>query len=200
MRARVGDRIILAAEHIDEPTRDGEILEIRGADGTPPYLVRWSNGHTGLIYPGPGAVLRIGSTESPGEHREHATPVRTQSVAPVREPSPPRPPASSPIPSSVPVTASRRPEVGHVREWNIRVSIFESGDDTSANVLLIADSPEQLSARGTAHRSPHDPTVPEIGDEVAVARALRHLADKLMETAETDVSEVTGEEAHIRAV
>ena len=71
MRARVGDRIILAAEHIDEATRDGEILEIRGADGAPPYVVRWSNGHTGLIYPGPGAVLRIGATETPrpGLHR-----------------------------------------------------------------------------------------------------------------------------------
>jgi hypothetical protein len=42
--------------------------------------------------------------------------------------------------------------------------------------------------------------VPEIGDEVAVARALRHLADKLMETAETDVSVMTGEEAHIKAI
>lgn len=171
MRARVGDRIILAAEHIDEATRDGEILEIRGADGAPPYVVRWSNGHTGLIYPGPGAVLRIGAA------------------------------AGAPIPASVPVTAHHdSPEVGHVREWNVRVSIFESGDETSANVVLIADSPEPLSARGTAHRSTHDLGVPEIGDEVAVARALRHLADKLMETAETDVSVMTGEEAHIKAI
>jgi hypothetical protein len=42
--------------------------------------------------------------------------------------------------------------------------------------------------------------VPEIGDEVAVSRALRHLADKLLETAEGDVSTMTGEEARIRAV
>jgi Domain of unknown function (DUF1876)/Domain of unknown function (DUF1918) len=178
MRARVGDRIILAAEHIDEPTRDGEILEIRGSEGAPPYVVRWSNGHTGLIYPGPGAVLRIGATET--------APTQTA--------------ASAPIPASVPVTARKGPEVGHVREWNVRVSIFESGDETSANVVLIADSPGPLSARGTAHRSPHDVGVPEIGDEVAVARALRHLADKLMDTAETDVSVMTGEEAHIRVV
>jgi hypothetical protein len=184
MRARVGDRIILAAEHIDEPTRDGEILEIRGAEGAPPYVVRWSNGHTGLIYPGPGAVLRIGATE--------AAPTETAAAAPI--------PESAPIPASVPVTAHRSPEVGHVREWNVRVSIFESGDETSASVVLIADSPEPLSARGTAHRSSHDVGVPEIGDEVAVARALRHLADKLIETAETDVSVMTGEEAHIRAV
>ena len=33
-----------------------------------------------------------------------------------------------------------------------------------------------------------------------MARALRHLADKLMETAETDVSVMTGEEAHIKAI
>jgi hypothetical protein len=171
MRARVGDRIILAAEHIDEATRDGEILEIRGAEGAPPYMVRWSDGHTGLIYPGPGAVLRIGA--APG----------------------------APIPASVPVTAHHHgPEMGHVREWNVRVSIFESGDETSANVVLIADSPDPVSARGTAHRSSHDVGVPEIGDEVAVARALRHLADKLMETAETDVSVMTGEEAHIKAI
>ena len=182
MRARLGDRIILAAEHIDEPTRDGEIVEIRGAEGAPPYVVRWSNGHTGLIYPGPGAVLRIGATE--------AAPTETAAAVPL----------SAPIPTSVPVTAPRSPEVGHVREWNVRVSIFESGDETSANVVLLADAPEPLSARGTAHRSSHDVGVPEIGDEVAVARALRHLADKLMETAETDVSVMTGEEAHIRVV
>jgi len=186
MRARVGDRIILAAEHIDEPTRDGEILEIRGGEGAPPYLVRWSNGHTGLIYPGPGAVLRLGTTEV------QVAPPPVTVAAP-----PPRPEAAART-AAAPTAADLRP--GHVREWNVRVSIFESGDETSANVVLIADSPERLSARGTAHRSAHDPGVPEIGDEVAVARALRHLADQLMETAETDVSDLTGEKAHIRAV
>lgn len=177
MRARVGDRIILAAEHIDEPTRDGEILEIRGADGLPPYLVRWADGHTGLIYPGPGAVLRIGSDA---------------------------PAAASPVPTTVPTTRPTPTNgtngLGHVREWNVRISIFEGDSDTSATVVLLSDSPERLSARGTARRSTHDVGVPEIGDEVAVARALRHLADKLMETAEADVSGMTGEEAHIRAV
>ncbi|MDC5695982.1 DUF1876 family protein [Intrasporangium calvum] len=181
MQARVGDRIILAAEHIDEPTRDGEILEIRGDEGAPPYLVRWSNGHTGLIYPGPGAVLRIGANEV------HVEPPPV-TVAP-------RAPAA-PV-SAAPLEPDRP---AHVREWNVRVSIFESGDETSANVVLLADSPERLSARGTAHRSAHDLGVPEIGDEVAVARALRHLADQLMEMAEGDVSDLTGEEAHIRAV
>ena len=65
MKAQVGDRIILAASHVDEPTRDGVVLEVRGKDGQPPYLVRWADGHTGLMYPGPGSVLRV--------EAEHAT-------------------------------------------------------------------------------------------------------------------------------
>ena len=54
MRASVGDRIIIKAAHVDEPYRDGEILEVHGADGRPPYLVRWSDtGHEALVLPGP---------------------------------------------------------------------------------------------------------------------------------------------------
>lgn len=58
MHATTGDRIIVRAAHVDEPNRDGEVLEVRGADGAPPYLVRWSDtGHEGLYYPGPDTVI-----------------------------------------------------------------------------------------------------------------------------------------------
>ena len=58
MRASVGDRIIVRAAHIEEPSRDGEIIEVRGPDGAPPYLIRWSdNGHEGLYFPGPDSVV-----------------------------------------------------------------------------------------------------------------------------------------------
>ena len=33
------------------------------------------------------------------------------------------------------------PTAPHVREWQVRVSIFESGDDTSANVVLVTEAP-----------------------------------------------------------
>lgn len=178
MRAHVGDRIILAADHVDQPTRDGKIVEVRGSDGGPPFLVEWSDGHTGLIFPGPGSILRIGTAEEVG-------------VPEPRKPSPPKPAAPAGSTATGP---------GHVREWQVRVSIFESGDDTSANVVLVADAPEHLSARGQSHRASDDTPVPEIGDEVAVARALRRLADKLMEAAETDIEMLTGEEAHVRPV
>ena len=48
MRARTGDRIILAGEVVDQPTRSGEVLEA-GPDGGPPYLVRWEDGHTSTM-------------------------------------------------------------------------------------------------------------------------------------------------------
>ena len=59
MRAKPGDRIILAGELVDQPTRAGEVLEARGADGGPPYVVKWEDGHTSTMFPGPGAVLRV---------------------------------------------------------------------------------------------------------------------------------------------
>jgi hypothetical protein len=59
VQAVVGDQIVVQAAHVDEPVREGEILEVRGADGAPPYLVRWSDdGHEGLVFPGPDAHVR----------------------------------------------------------------------------------------------------------------------------------------------
>ena len=58
MRAAAGDRIIVRSVHVGEPDRDAEVLEVRGTDGGPPYLVRWSDsGHEGLLYPGPETVV-----------------------------------------------------------------------------------------------------------------------------------------------
>lgn len=59
MRATVGDQLVVRSAHVDEPVRDGEIVEVRGADGGPPFLVRWSDsGHEALVYPGPDAVVQ----------------------------------------------------------------------------------------------------------------------------------------------
>jgi hypothetical protein len=53
LQAAVGDRLIVHSVHVGEAVRDAEILEVRGADGGPPFLVRWSDtGHEGLVFPG----------------------------------------------------------------------------------------------------------------------------------------------------
>jgi hypothetical protein len=58
MRATVGDRLVIKGHHVGEHDRDGEIMEVRGEDGGPPYLVRWSDdGHEGLVFPGPDASV-----------------------------------------------------------------------------------------------------------------------------------------------
>ncbi|MGZ5401029.1 MAG: DUF1918 domain-containing protein [Nocardioides sp.] len=65
LHAVIGDRLIVHGVHVGQPVRDAEILEVRGEDGSPPFLVRWSDtGHEGLVYPGPDAHV---------QHFEHPT-------------------------------------------------------------------------------------------------------------------------------
>jgi len=59
MQASVGDRIIIHGHRAGEPDRDGEVLEVQGADGAPPYLVRWEDsGHEAIFFPGPDADVQ----------------------------------------------------------------------------------------------------------------------------------------------
>jgi hypothetical protein len=66
MQASVGDRIVIRSHYSGAPDRDCEVLEVRGQDGAPPYLVRWEDtGHQAILYPGSDAFV---------QHFEH-TPV-----------------------------------------------------------------------------------------------------------------------------
>lgn len=59
MIAAVGDHLLVHSTHVGETSRDGEIIEVRGPDGGPPYLVRWTaDGHESLVYPGPDAEIQ----------------------------------------------------------------------------------------------------------------------------------------------
>lgn len=67
MKAQVGDKMVVQEHHVGEHKREGEIIEVHGPDGTPPYIVKWSDtGHEGLMYPGPDARIEH-------FHRRHAT-------------------------------------------------------------------------------------------------------------------------------
>lgn len=52
MRASVGDRIRVHGRTVGAAERQGEIVEVRGEDGAPPYLVRFADGHERLVFPG----------------------------------------------------------------------------------------------------------------------------------------------------
>ena len=62
MKASTGDRIIVKGH--GEPDRDCEVLAADGADGGPPFRVRWGDtGHEGIFFPGADArVQHFGPT------------------------------------------------------------------------------------------------------------------------------------------
>ena len=151
MRAAVGDRIVVASNTVDRPVRAGLVVELRHPDGTPPYVVEWSDtGQTALVFPGPDARV------------EH-TGVSTMDEAPA--------------------TQAR-----HVRTWHIEVQLYESDRECTAHAVLRSGEAPPLHGDGRAHRREGEPNVPEIGDEIAAARALHHLADHLLAAASSDLS------------
>jgi hypothetical protein len=57
MQATTGDRLLVHGKNVGLADRRGEIIEVRGSNGAPPYLVRFSDGHEGLVFPGPDCVV-----------------------------------------------------------------------------------------------------------------------------------------------
>ena len=89
-----------------------------------------------------------------------------------------------------PVEAETRTEP--TKRWRVDIYLYEDQGSTSANAVLHSDVPGPLDVRGEARRSPADPDMPTVGDEVAAARALRQLADRLLEMASSDLSDAEG--------
>ncbi|TYB65353.1 DUF1918 domain-containing protein [Nonomuraea sp. PA05] len=63
MQANVGDFLIIHGRVVGHGDRKGEIVEVRGAGGAPPYLVRFGDGHEQLMYPGPDSVVEPATPE-----------------------------------------------------------------------------------------------------------------------------------------
>ncbi|MFQ5556041.1 MAG: DUF1918 domain-containing protein [Acidimicrobiales bacterium] len=63
MRAEPGDQIIVRGRKVGDPERTGLIIDVRGTDGAPPYLVRWE-GDEGehLVFPGSDAFTQPAAT------------------------------------------------------------------------------------------------------------------------------------------
>jgi hypothetical protein len=57
MRAEVGDRLHVHGRVVGTPDQISEIVEVRGEDGAPPYVVRRDDGHQALVFPGPDATV-----------------------------------------------------------------------------------------------------------------------------------------------
>ncbi|GAB4084144.1 hypothetical protein GCM10028784_07740 [Myceligenerans cantabricum] len=81
--------------------------------------------------------------------------------------------------------------------WQVEITLNESSGSTTAEAT-VRGLPE-VRAVGHARKAPSDAEVPEIGDEIAAARALRRLADRLLAVAENEVSAAVGHRAHVHA-
>ena len=58
MQAQVGDELVVKGFHVGEANRRGVIIEVHGANGSPPYLVRWSDAHESSFFPSSDAVVQ----------------------------------------------------------------------------------------------------------------------------------------------
>jgi hypothetical protein len=81
------------------------------------------------------------------------------------------------------------------KRWRVEVFIGEQDGRTYAEARLHTELGDRLLGVGRAQLSPADRDVPEIGDEVAVARALADLGHWLLITAATDIAQVTDQPA-----
>ncbi|GAB3211037.1 DUF1918 domain-containing protein [Nocardia tengchongensis] len=60
MRATVGDQLVVHGRNVGLPDHTAEIVEVRGEDGEPPYVVRFPDGRTNLVFPGPDSEVKHG--------------------------------------------------------------------------------------------------------------------------------------------
>ena len=86
----------------------------------------------------------------------------------------------------------------HTRAWTVEIAIGEQDGKTHAEARLRAErESRQLVGQGTARLNPTDADVPEIGDELAAARALSDLAHHLLDAAAEDIGAITQERVHL---
>jgi Rv2632c-like len=85
------------------------------------------------------------------------------------------------------------------RRWSVDIFIDEHDDErtTHAEARLHTNDKTHLVGRGVAHRHPQDQEVAEIGDELAVARALSNLSHELIHAAASDIEQITKKHVHL---
>uniref|UniRef100_UPI002F90F939 DUF1918 domain-containing protein n=1 Tax=Kitasatospora indigofera TaxID=67307 RepID=UPI002F90F939 len=66
VRVSVGDRLRFPGRRVGMADRLGRVVEVRGADGAPPYLVEFEDGHRSEVFPGPDCHLEPRNTWTPG--------------------------------------------------------------------------------------------------------------------------------------
>jgi hypothetical protein len=85
------------------------------------------------------------------------------------------------------------------KSWSVNIVVDEHEGQTRATARLVVEKRPELVGTGMARLNPADSDVPEIGDELATARALADLAHQLIEVTAADIEKTTKAPAHLRA-
>jgi hypothetical protein len=83
-----------------------------------------------------------------------------------------------------------------VKTWTVQVDIDEHEHRTRAVARLHTGGDQSLAGTGLARLNPADRNVAQIGDELAVARALSELSHLLLDVAARDIEQTSGVPAH----
>ncbi|MEZ0352816.1 DUF1918 domain-containing protein [Mycobacterium sp. pR1184] len=70
MKADVGDWLVLKGTTTGVADQRGLIIEVRGANGAPPFVVRWlASGHEATVFPGSDAVVVTAAQQRRSDER-----------------------------------------------------------------------------------------------------------------------------------
>ena len=58
MHAQAGDELLVRGCHEGDGDRRGTVIQVKGENGEPPYLVRWRDGHESVFFPSSGTEVR----------------------------------------------------------------------------------------------------------------------------------------------
>ena len=89
--------------------------------------------------------------------------------------------------------------MNETKRWTVVIDIDEHDGRTRAVARLRTRDTDRLVGIGLARRNPANRDVPEIGDELAAARALSELGHQLLSAAADDIEAVTNVAANLRS-
>jgi hypothetical protein len=92
---------------------------------------------------------------------------------------------------------SEEQDMNETKRWTVHIDIDEHDGRTRAVARLHPHDSDRLVGVGLARLNPADHDVPEIGDELATARALSELSHNLLELAAADIEQITHKPAHL---
>jgi hypothetical protein len=83
------------------------------------------------------------------------------------------------------------------KRWSVDIYVDEQDGHTYAEARLHTGADTHLKGIGRARLNPADRDIPEIGDEIAAARALSDLGQRLLLAAAGDIEGVSNEKVRL---